>query len=637
MTNEEQQAIEQQNKALQQITREQHGHRAYAQARFDLGKNYYKLGDVEKAILTLQTIQAKDYPELYAHAQFNIGNYYHELGFHENAIQMWQHVQPSHGELYAYAQLYLGNRYYELNHIEKAIESWQRVKYKDGKDVYINAVHAIANAYIHLNLFDETIELWKALIAEHPEDNDLMATAYFNLGNLYDDIKQYNDAIQAWSYIGDNHELYASSQFNIGNAYINLNRKAYAIDVWKNIKPEHGDIYHYTQGKINETQVKISQTTLNQSKELVQTAMPQVEPSVKATQDNAVKIEQYQTAQATQPASQSATQNIEKNIEKQQDNLSNELNQLSQDPANASADSKQQAYASLQAQVSTILNTLRIDENNPLEQQVFLNIANSSIIDELKQPYFKLYPVQEQHDLMKNSALLDFFAVHGLDNVSLFNHQQMIFVKPFLFNSSATIQSHQPSIYTALHVPLLTQVANKEKQLPHIQLYRCIYFDPTTHYIALAQRDKWSFYQTLATFKPRDEIEQLYQQYQQELNVKQEQIYQSLRQLKRMMQQIYNQAPTPETLNLFAVAIAPLFSLIQYPNSVNQQCHLCCFTAWNHPQIQTTTQSTAVFVPAPTRLTASLREVHIPRDARDIYPFMLQLFEGQTHRIQHLP
>lgn len=616
MTTEEQQTIEQHNKALLQISREQHGHRAYAQARFELGKNYYQLGDIEKAILVLQSIQARDYPELYAHAQFNIGNYYSELGHPEKAIQMWQHIQPSHGELYVHTQLSLGNAHYQLNNIEKALETWQHIKYKDGKDLYINAIDSIANTYVHLDQIEMAIELWKSLIGQY--DEDVTATAYFNLGNLYDDLKQFEYAIHAWNHVPVEHSLYASTQFNIGNAYLNLNQKEYAIHAWQNIPSQQDEIYNYAQQKImqlQQTQQEINKNTIKEH-----------------------QISQNDTEQQLQLSHESITENQEIYVEKQIKN--EDVTYTSTKKQETEVESLQQAHLQLQQHISTILRDLRINDND-FEQQIFLNLATQSIVDELKQPHFKLRPIQEQQNLIQNSVLLDFLAFNHLHSSSqLLNHHRFIFIKPFSFNINRhklDYKSNDNLIYIGLHAPLLQQIAEKNSNQLNIQLYRCIYIDPTTDYIELSQRDKWSFYQEWAKYKTRNEIEEYYQQYQNELMVKRQKIYQALHQLKQNMQQIYSSYPHQDTLNTLAVQISPLLSLVQHPNtSAQQECHLCCFSTWDNPHIQTDAQSTAICVQSPTRLTASLREVYLPQNSQEIYPFMLQLFEGQTHRIQHL-
>lgn len=601
MTNEEQQAIEQHNKALQQISREQHGHRAYAQARFDLGKNYYQLGNVEKAILTLQSIQAKDYPELYAHAQFNIGNYYQELGYSENAIQMWQHIQPSHGELYAYTQLSLGNAYQQLQQYHKAIESWQHIKYKDGKDLYINALYSIAMAHIALNDIEQAILTWQNVMVYQQDDADLRATACFNLGNLYDDLKQREYAIRTWQQIPSQHSLYAGSQFNIGNAYMTLNQVEYAIQAWQNIQPEHGDLYQYVQQQINAI--------------------------VTAQQQQQTKNELESTHQTAETTSEAAQPEIE--------NLPSE--QYSPTPNNQQVtqlEPLKQAYALLAQQVQDIQEILRLDIHHLIEEQVFLHIPSHQFIQYLEQPALQLKTLQQQPNIIQHSALIEFLGLNAIPSyTSMLANQGLIFIQPLQMNIS---RENPTDIYAELHAPLLQQ--NLDEGIQGILsedfiLYRSIYIDPTTDYIQLAQRDKLSYYQQWAKQKSRDEIEQEWQVYQAEITEKEQKVYRLLQQLKQNVQQIFATHPHQEAIQLLNLQLSPLIALIQQAGQTPHQCHLCYITHWDNVLIQREETSTDLFVEASIGLAKSLRAVHLPQQAQAIYPFMINLFEGQTQRV----
>lgn len=605
MTNEEQQAIEQHNKALQQISREQHGHRAYAQARFDLGKNYYQLGNVEKAILTLQSIQAKDYPELYAHAQFNIGNYYQELGYSENAIQMWQHIQPSHGELYAYTQLSLGKAYQQLQQYHKAIESWQHIKYKDGKDLYINALYSIATAYIALNDIEQAILTWQNVMVYQQDDADLMATACFNLGNLYDDLKQREYAIRTWQQIPSGHALYASSQFNIGNAYMTLNQVEYAIQSWQNIQPEHGDLYQYVQQQIHAIRTAQQQQQAQNELETANQSPEHNTSEVTQTEIENLPSEQYS------PAS-----------------TSKQITQL---------EPLQQAYTLLQQQIQTLQDLLRLDIHHRIEEQVFLQIPTNEFIPQLEKTAFQLNTLQQQPNIIQHSALLEFLGLNAISSYhTLLANQGLIFIQPLQINISRENPKH---IYAELHAPLLQQ--NLDEGIQGILsedfiLYRSIYLDPTTDYIQLAQRDKLSYYQQWAKQKSRDEIEQEWQAYQAEITEKEQKVYVLLQQLKQNVQQIFATHPHQDAIQLLNQQLSPLIALIQHAGQTPHQCHLCYITNWDNVLIQRDETSTDLFVEASIGLAKSLRAVHLPQQAQAIYPFMLNLFEGQTQRVHFL-
>lgn len=604
MTNEELETFEQQNAKLLQITREQHGHRAYAQARFDLGKNYYQMGNVEKAILILQSIQAKDYPELYAHAQFHIGSYYYELGYHENAIQMWLHIQPSHGELYGHTQYSLGNLYFHLAQYHKAFDSWKNIKFKDGKDLYINAIFAMSSAYVALNQSEQAVLLWQSL--QQHENEEIAMTAHYNLGNLYDDLKQHEYAIQTWSHIPNTDSLYTSAQFNIGNAYITLKQPELAIQAWQNISEEQTEIYAYVQqmiGQLQRQQNTAVSTSQQESADVVEEDTPS---------NDSILVDEKSRSETQLPHS-----------------TAQQLSQL---------EPLQQAYALLNQQVVKLQTLLQINTEDVFEQQVFFKIPANQFIAELQRPTLYLHSLNEQEKYIKNSVLMDFMAIPDLfQQQSFMMNQRLAFLKPLSLNVENTQQDNNSveSIFAGLYVPLL--ISNQVEHERVMKLYRCVYIDPKTHYVQLAQRNKWSFYQEYSTQKTREDIEHLWQQYQQSIAQKEQQVYDVLQQLKQNVQRIIAIYPHREAINTLTALLSPLLSLMQHAKGSHRaECQWCYFTTWNDEALQREAQQTSLFVASSTSLTTSLKDVYLPSNVQAIYPFMLKLFEGQLNRLHWL-
>ena len=60
-------------KELQRITPEKHGNKFFAQAQFNLGATFIKIGNIEEALDTFSNIQHSHSPKLYAVAQYHIG------------------------------------------------------------------------------------------------------------------------------------------------------------------------------------------------------------------------------------------------------------------------------------------------------------------------------------------------------------------------------------------------------------------------------------------------------------------------------------------------------------------------------------------------------------------------------------
>jgi protein O-GlcNAc transferase len=187
---------------LQKVTRKGDSDESFSLAQRKLAEIYYKYGFFDEAVRVSKLIEPQDSREHYKKAQYNIAAVYEEQGKTEEALKIWSEIEEDSSEIYSRTQYNIGAIKNDLGKFEEAKQAWGKVKKNGSPEAYARAQYNLASR----------------LIKEGKEDN----------------------AIQAWRRIGkkDDSEVYALAQFNIG---ISLNIKDStheALEIWKKIEAE---------------------------------------------------------------------------------------------------------------------------------------------------------------------------------------------------------------------------------------------------------------------------------------------------------------------------------------------------------------------------------------------------------------
>ena len=201
---------------LQKVTREKDGNEAYAEAMWNLSKVYYNHNFLEESIETNGMIINSDSKEYYSKAQYNIGIALSELRKYDGAIKAWLKViQEDSPIAYARAQYNLGVLFDSTNSINDAMKSWKNVVREGDREAYAKAQNSIANMLLKSHKTDEAIHFFKKIIRE--DDPEVYASAQFNLGVRSNRKGNTNDALDIWGKIEskDSLEIYNSTQYNI--------------------------------------------------------------------------------------------------------------------------------------------------------------------------------------------------------------------------------------------------------------------------------------------------------------------------------------------------------------------------------------------------------------------------------------
>ena len=208
-------ATRKQIEELQKVTRKSDSDENFSLAQRKLAEIFYKYRLLDEAVRVSKLIEPKDSYEHYKKAQYNIGAVHEEKGDTDAAVKIWSKMKEDSSEIYSRAQYNIGAIKSDLYEFEEAKKAWNKVKRNGSPEAYAKAQSNLASQ----------------LFKEGKED----------------------DAIRAWSNVekDDYPEAYALAQYNIG---VGLNRKGYtkdALDIWGKIKAEQSlDAFNLAQYNI---------------------------------------------------------------------------------------------------------------------------------------------------------------------------------------------------------------------------------------------------------------------------------------------------------------------------------------------------------------------------------------------------
>jgi tetratricopeptide (TPR) repeat protein len=184
-----------------------------------------------------------------ARVHAGLGNVYLDQGRFNDAVNAYRQalkVAPDYLPAYqplAYSLVHLG-RYSEAADTLK-----QALQYDpNNAEIYNN----LSFAYVHAGQFADAIPACQQAIAllgktgeafrqELQDRNEVLSNAYKNLGNAYNELKQYNEAADALRHATEIEPKNAAAHFNLGLALYNGGRYSEAIEAYQaliKLRPE---------------------------------------------------------------------------------------------------------------------------------------------------------------------------------------------------------------------------------------------------------------------------------------------------------------------------------------------------------------------------------------------------------------
>ena len=572
----------------------------YALALFGLGYIYYNIKhDYDQAEVFLLNINKEDNPEIYAQAQFFLGYIYQEIKHdYDQAEVFYLNInKEDNPEIYVLAQGNLGYIYHDIKHdYDQAEVFLLNINKEDNPEVYAKAQFFLGYIYQEIKHDYDQAEVFYLNI--NKEDNpEIYALAQGNLGYVYYDIKHNYDQAEVFLLNinkEDNPEVYAKAQFFLGYIYQEIKHdydqaKAFYFKITKENNPE---IYAQAQdilGKIYTEKIK------------------------KETQATdcfllASKIESYSNRYPYQYICAQLILGLKQN------NFNHDFNEKEFNELKDFIYNKIENLCNLTNNIKNILFISKILDNKYSKKQPERRVAHYTkpavLFNLLKgenPSKFRLNIVDFMNDPSENQVLtswlnisnhpdneiksflasfsfnhncLNQFRLYGNDDNIIGSGISIAFNKNFFgLDTERSINNEIISLHSIKSIKSFEnkQVKLETEQIEIISantlyplpLYRCLYFDPETGYMALAKRNKQSFYLENKNEKTPKAIDSEWNEYIKSLDEpkKISCIRDNLEKIKELIKELLDNSKLQKISNLdelLSLAVLPISCLIKH-------------------------------------------------------------------------
>ena len=400
----------------------------------------------------------KPHEPMSAQERLDLGTSYFKEGRFDKAIKALSSIRREEiaPEIYAGVQLGLGAAYYAQKDLEQAIEALSSIRRDDDSKTYAWAQIGLGIAYNKSGKLDEAIKIWSNI--RHDDDPKAYAQAQLNLGAVYYAQEDLDQAIKTWSNIRSEEadpETYVEAQLGLGEVYsLDKETEEQSHKAYDNVRDF--SYYKFERG------FKILKCPVELRKEL---------HSLAKNTDEVLKYLQIipgfesKVAHYTRP-------------------------QIAFDLFEGKKNDKEPSNFRL----STIRGV-----NDPTEGLVLNGYWNQQGIPETihandTATFISCFTFN--HDSLNQ------FRLYGKENGREATGVSLVFNKDFFSDQADTLEfiagpSTDLSSKSKQIKPNETGKPESDNKKPLIgksTLYRCIYIDPETRYLTLAQRDKSTFY-----------------------------------------------------------------------------------------------------------------------------------------------
>ena len=399
----------------------------------------------------------KPLDQMTAQERLDLGRSYFKEGRFDEAITVWSTItRDDSPKVYALTQLGIGAAYQTLGKLKKAIKAWSKVRSDENSEAYAKAQLGIGVAYQTLGKLDEAIDAWSKVRNDDPE---AYAWAQFNLGVAYYAQEDWEQAIAAWSNIHREKadpETYAQAQFGLGEIHKDKGNIKQAKDAYRNVQ---GPLYYRAQREYR---------ILGCPPELINDLRSLAKNTDKVRESLQI-IPKFESKVAHYTRPQIAF-----------DLFEGKKNDNDKEPSNF--------------RLSTIRGV-----NDPTEGLVLNGYWNQQGIPETihtnnTATFISCFTFN--HDSLNQ------FRLYGKENGQEATGVSLVFKKEFFsdqpdtlgFIAGPSIDPSNKSGENESNEAGKPESDNKKPLIGKSTLYRCIYLDPETGYLTLAQRDKSNFY-----------------------------------------------------------------------------------------------------------------------------------------------
>lgn len=395
----------------------------------------YQQGELDKAIDILRKIRRKDSPKQYAKAQFILGLASRKKGDSEGEIAAYHNItREDFPEWYAKAQFNLGVRLSALGNTEGAIDAWSNITRKDSTEQYAKAQLNLGTVLAKQGETKEAITTWRNITRE--DFPEVYAKAQFNLGvtlEMQGDIAGAKEA-----FLNGRNGLYYQSECRLK-----------ILDATANIQSDLYKIYNATRQIINS--LFISEDMAN---------------------NRILKVAHY--------TSPSTALEIIAGKPTEENKFKGKPSSFRLSTIKGVNDPKEGIvlYEYIQ-KICNFPSTSIAETANPTAA-VFISCFTFNH-DSLNQ--FRLYGKEDGREA---------------SGVSLIFNQDFFGYNDPLGSMVAVVKDTLKELKTLDHNRKTTfkqeKIVDNEEKLKPLPLYHCIYLDPHSSYLSIAQRDKSTFY-----------------------------------------------------------------------------------------------------------------------------------------------
>lgn len=213
----------------------------------DVGISYSLTGNDIKTIECMEKV-LPDSENSFCSAQYFLGKNLLLQDKVDEAISRFLNISKNYLDVYINSRIDLGTAYIEKHNYHEAIQSYNEVvKYSNkSNEEYSKAIFSLGGIYLHLNEYTRSFECFKKVSNKFP---DLFSEAKFGLALVCSKRKNYIEAIKYYESISEEYvNTFAKSNFNLGNLYtkkyINLEK---AIESYQKISKDIKDLYAMAQ------------------------------------------------------------------------------------------------------------------------------------------------------------------------------------------------------------------------------------------------------------------------------------------------------------------------------------------------------------------------------------------------------
>jgi len=224
----------------------------YAEAKLHIGNALDKNNKHDKALIAWNSVNHEDNPKSYANAQLNIGSALNKKNEINKALIAWGNIDYEYSpQAYAQAQFNIGVTSYKGDNKDFALSALQKIGHADNPNVYAKAQYVIAKILKEKNDYEGAL---KSLCnIERSDDLETYANAELVISSLLDEVGNHTSSLEALSRIEhqDSAIAYSLALWLIGSDFQKKGSIDEAIKKWRGIKLiDAPEIYAFTQYQI---------------------------------------------------------------------------------------------------------------------------------------------------------------------------------------------------------------------------------------------------------------------------------------------------------------------------------------------------------------------------------------------------